>query len=191
MPKGVYIRKVFSNEHRLKLSEKKKGRILSSETKEKMRIAHLGKKYKPMSEIGKKNLSDSHKGKKQDKELVKKRTLARMGYSHSKETKEKISFSNGIKKGWITPVNLRIRTSAEMKLWRISVFERDNYTCVWCGSRSAKGKKVTLHADHIKPFAYFPELRFAIDNGRTLCVDCHKKTDTWGSKYRWKIIKNL
>ena len=41
------------------------------------------------------------------------------------------------------------------------------------------GKKIVLHADHIKPFAFFPKLRFAIDNGRTLCIDCHKKTDTY------------
>lgn len=83
-------------------------------------------------------------------------------------------------KGGITEINNFIRTSFEYKLWRTSVFERDNYTCVWCGARNGNGKKVVLNADHIKPFSSFPELRFAIDNGRTLCVQCHKTTDTWG-----------
>lgn len=85
-------------------------------------------------------------------------------------------------KGGITPIHLKIRNSTEYKLWRIAVFERDNYTCVWCGTRGEKGlgHRVTLNADHIKPFSQFPELRFAIDNGRTLCISCHRTTDTWG-----------
>ena len=86
-------------------------------------------------------------------------------------------------KGGITPINKRIRGSLEYKIWRRSVFERDNYTCVWCGARSGKRKAVILHADHIKPFALYPELRFAIDNGRTLCVDCHRKTDTYKKRF--------
>ena len=92
-------------------------------------------------------------------------------------------------KGGITPKNKAIRMSYEYKLWRTAVFERDNYTCVWCGVRSGIGIKVTLHADHIKPFAYYPELRFAIDNGRTLCVDCHKTTDTYAGKSKRKYEK--
>lgn len=69
-----------------------------------------------------------------------------------------------------------IRESLEYKLWRKSVWERDHYKCIWCGSN----KKI--EADHIKKFAHYPELRFAIDNGRTLCQDCHKTTDTYGNK---------
>ncbi len=83
-------------------------------------------------------------------------------------------------KGGMSSENKMIRESFEYRLWRTSVFERDDYTCIWCGLHSGKGKAVTLHADHIKPFAFYPELRFAIDNGRTLCVDCHRTTDTWG-----------
>lgn len=90
-------------------------------------------------------------------------------------------------RGGVTPENLRIRGSREYRLWRTAVFERDNYTCVWCGLRSAKGVKAILNADHIKSFADYPELRFAIDNGRTLCKACHATTDTYmgrGRKYK-------
>ena len=85
-------------------------------------------------------------------------------------------------KGGITPINRAIRTSLEYKIWRQAVFERDNYTCRFCKTRSKKKKKVILNADHIKPFALFPELRFAIDNGRTLCTDCHKTTETYAKR---------
>ena len=88
-------------------------------------------------------------------------------------------------KGGVTEIHRLIRSSLEYRLWREAVFKRDNYTCIWCGAKNGNGYHVEINADHIKPFAYFPELRFAIDNGRTLCVDCHKKTDTYG--YR-KIV---
>lgn len=81
-------------------------------------------------------------------------------------------------KGGVTKQSEKIRKSKEYKLWRIAVFERDNYTCVWCYKRGG-----TLNADHIKPFAWFPEIRFAIDNGRTLCIDCHKKTPSYLNKH--------
>ena len=42
--------------------------------------------------------------------------------------------------------------------------------------------KLAYNADHIKPFAYFPELRFDINNGRTFCVPCHRNTDTYGRR---------
>jgi 5-methylcytosine-specific restriction endonuclease McrA len=74
---------------------------------------------------------------------------------------------------------MKIRSSLEYRLWRESVLKRDNFTCVWCGQKGYK-----LQADHIKPFCLFPELRFAIDNGRTLCEECHKTTETYKSKAR-------
>ena len=86
--------------------------------------------------------------------------------------------NSGSWRGGITPINLRIRHSTEYKLWRRIVFERDDYTCQLCFKRGG----ITLNADHIKPFAFFPKLRFVLSNGRTLCIGCHKTTDTYGSK---------
>lgn len=85
-------------------------------------------------------------------------------------------------RGGVTPINESLRKGTEYKEWRSKVFERDNYTCKECNMRGGRGKKIILNADHIKPFAFYPELRFEISNGRTLCIDCHRKTDTYGSK---------
>lgn len=74
-------------------------------------------------------------------------------------------------KGGITPLNLQIRHSIEYRLWRESVFVRDGFACVRCGKASR-----IFEVHHIKSFAKYPELRFAIDNGITLCkIPCHKK----------------
>ena len=47
-----------------------------------------------------------------------------------------------------------------------------------------------LQVDHIKPWALYPELRYATNNGKTLCVSCHRNTDTWGGKTR-KVVEEV
>ena len=79
--------------------------------------------------------------------------------------------------GGLTAKNKLVRKSIIYQLWRNAVFERDNYICQSCGSHGGD-----LNADHIKPFALYPKLRFSIDNGRTLCKSCHTKTSTWGHR---------
>ena len=123
----------------------------------------------------------------------------RKGIRHTEEHKRKISEANkktysspvlrkkmsdiqkGDKaywwKGGITKSALSVRNGLEYRLWREAVFTRDDFTCVWCGVRGGK-----LNADHIKSFSKYPELRLSIDNGRTLCVPCHKTTDNFGGK---------
>jgi recombinational DNA repair protein (RecF pathway) len=76
-----------------------------------------------------------------------------------------------------TPEPRRLKHSAIGIEWRKAVFARDDYRCLDCGERGGK-----IQADHIYPFHYFPRLRFDINNGRTLCVECHKKTPTYGRK---------
>lgn len=125
-------------------------------------------------------------GKKQPAGTIKKISLAcagRVPWNKGKKHTKISGSKNPNWKGGVTSVNEKIRKSIEYKLWREAVFKRDNYACVWCRrSVEVSGK---LNSDHIKPFALFPELRFAIDNGRTLCEDCHKTTDT----YLWKTKK--
>ena len=76
-------------------------------------------------------------------------------------------------KGGVKSENERIRNSMEYKDWRTSVFERDNYTCQNCLSRNGNGHKIRLEAHHWLPFHMYVSGRFEINNGHTLCVDCH------------------
>lgn len=84
---------------------------------------------------------------------------------------------NSFKDEGKTTEAFRLRTSVAYARWRTAVFERDDYTCQECGEHGGK-----LNADHIKKFADYPGLRLSVDNGRTLCEPCHKKTDTFGRR---------
>lgn len=135
----------------------------SQEVIERIRAKHKGKRYSKATEI-------------------------KRGQRISPATEFKKGQLSGDKhhnwNGGITPENVKIRNSDEYKQWRLSVFKRDKFKCVWCGS----GKDV--QADHIKPFAKFKELRFDIANGRTLCNKCHESTVTYknGTRNMLKIL---
>lgn len=116
------------------------------------------------------------------------------GNKHTEETKKKISLANGGKligeknprwKGGKGTDRHRLMGQADYILWRTAVFMRDDYTCQICNIRGGE-----LNADHIKPWALFPELRYAIDNGRTLCVTCHRQTDTWGGRISTRKVSD-
>ena len=178
----------------------KKGFKFSETSRQKMRLSHLGKLHTKerrdkIKRIAiEKGFGKWMTGKKHSEESKKKIRIAHFGRKNS--ISHNLNISKGKKgkpnlnlrgekhhnwKGGITTINHFIRTSLEYKLWRRSVFERDNYTCIWCRIRGNQTGGY-LEADHIKPFALFPELRFSIDNGRTLCKECHKKTETFAGK---------
>jgi len=63
----------------------------------------------------------------------------------------------------------RHKLSKELAAWRSAVFVRDGWRCCKCESND------DIQAHHIKHFATHPELRLDVDNGITLCIDCHSK----------------
>lgn len=73
-------------------------------------------------------------------------------------------------KGGISNENHFIRNCTQYKDWRNEVFKRDKYTCRICGRKGVK-----LNAHHIEKFSKNKEKRFDIDNGITLCENCHKE----------------
>lgn len=83
---------------------------------------------------------------------------------HNSRTKE----SSPNWRGGITPEHRAIRNSKEYADWRQKVFERDDWTCQTCNIRGG-----IIHAHHIKSFSDYPELRFVLENGVTLCEEHH------------------
>lgn len=104
---------------------------------------------------------------------------AKYYYEQNKASLIRKGETNNNWRGGITTESQLLRKSPAYREWRGAVFERDNYTCVECGDNRGRN----LNADHIKPWSFFPDLRFDVDNGRTLCVPCHQKTETFGT---WK-----
>lgn len=161
-------RKPFSAAHIEKLRKASTGKVLSLEARRKLSRAFKGR-ISPMK---------GRKHSEETKNKMRQRVAWNKGLPGRPQPKGELSPQW---KGGLTPIHMKIRNSKEYKLWRKSVFERDLYLCVWCGNNEK------VEADHIKPFALFPELRFAIDNGRTLCRKCHLTTNTYGGNTNKKI----
>lgn len=157
------------------------GKICSEETRKKLREASLKNGNKPPSHLGLKRSEETkikmseaaNKKPKISLETHKKMSASAKIKIFSKEHRRKLGERlkgerSPTYKGGISSANHIIRTSSEMKLWRKACFERDNFTCQKTGQI---GGKLIVH--HINNFADFPELRFAIDNGITLCRESH------------------
>lgn len=93
-------------------------------------------------------------------------------------------------KGGISRLQTLIRQTPENRLWTKQCLYRDKYKCLECGTKGA------LQVDHVVPLSFLLQKNkitsviqarecvelFDLENGRTLCIPCHKKTNTYGSK---------
>lgn len=162
MPTGIYKRKPRSEEHKAKL-----------------RIAMLGN----TNTIGKTwKIKDTSKMKGHQHGFKKGQTSWNKGkkglQSHSIETKLKISEALKGEKShnWIVD-RTKLKTGREKcydtkyKYWMLEVKNRDNWVCriadVNCDGR--------LEAHHILNWTDYPELRYEINNGITLCHAHHPR----------------
>jgi hypothetical protein len=157
-----------------------KGQKQTDEHRRKIAEALRGKKRKPFSDEWRKKMSEAHvgnksrSGMKNSEEMNRKISEAGKGHRLSMEVRLRLSEmrkgdGNPSWRGGVTPLNKKLRKAIENRIWREGVFDRDNWTCQICGIRGGR-----LHAHHIKPFSKFPELRLDVDNGITLCCECHK-----------------
>jgi 5-methylcytosine-specific restriction endonuclease McrA len=170
----------LSEETRRKMSESRKGMIFTEERRQNISKGNQGRVF---SEEHRRNIGLAGKGRTPWNKGLK------FGSKSEEERRKHSEAAKGEKhynwQGGKTAEAMRVRRSLETRLWREAVFSRDDYTCQECGIRSKSGVRVYLHAHHIKPFADYPELRFDVSNGVTLCKDCHEKTP----KYRGRRHK--
>lgn len=152
------------------------GKCHSEVTKAKMRKVRQGKK---ISEESKRKISEARVGK-----------YAGSNHPLYGQTREDMKGENNPNwNGGVTTLYKQIRETIQYKQWRKACFERDDYTCKFCGQRGGD-----LHVDHITTYASIiakcqiisveetigcTEL-WDVGNGRTLCITCHRNTDTYG-----------
>lgn len=145
----------------------------SEETKRKMREAW---KHRIMPEGYGKKISIALKGKPKSTQHIINMAKAHTGLKRTIEQRQLMSKVhlgqrkgelNNKWKGGITSIMTKIRKSNNYQIWKELVYQRDGYKCRLC----LNNKKINAH--HNRTFSEFPELRFNIDNGITLCKECH------------------
>jgi hypothetical protein len=149
MPSGVYKhKKGYKSKY-----------IVTESARNNMRISHLGKYSR--TEAGKISFREKMSGKNNPMNRPgvreKQKTNIRKGEHHYKwnpdrEEIKKRDDNSG-------------RRSSSYNTWVLAVYGRDNYKCR-IGNEDCKGR---IEAHHILSYTTFPELRYDINNGITLC----------------------
>jgi 5-methylcytosine-specific restriction endonuclease McrA len=171
------------------------GKICSEETKRKISISNIGKKRGPISEEHKRRIIEANTGRRHSEESKKRMSEMRKGKKHppmSEESKRKISLANkGKKKPPFTEEHRRklseSRTGEKSSTWlggksfepysvdwtrtfKISIRERDKYTCYICKEKQCDETFSVHHIDYNKK-------NCNPSNLITLCRSCHTKTN--------------
>lgn len=198
--------KHHSDETRAKMSQIKKGKKQTEQWKKQHFERMKNFKHTEESKI---KMSLISRGKKKNYDIWNKNTKGltkpnSMSFKKgiipwNKGKPSKLSRENHYNwKGGLTKLSSQIRTCLRYKQWHKEVLSIDWFKCIECNS------KKDLEVDHIKPFSIIMQenkiktLKEALaceelwntDNGRTLCFECHKKTDTYGRKannYKFNI----
>ena len=131
-------------------------------------------------------ISKSLNGRIVSKETIKKLKISHKGQHNSIKTefkKGQIAWNKGLKlknsldEQYVScqiidiQENKKLRTSTEYKAWRHDVFSRDWFTCQMPGC-GYKGKNIECH--HIIRVKDNADFILDINNGITLCKQCHK-----------------
>jgi predicted restriction endonuclease len=165
-----------------------KGIPCSDEKKEKLRQSNLGKKHnispEGMEKIKKNLPSGWNKGMSWSSETREKIRQTRLGKKASLETRIKKRLvmlgtkNHNYKHGKSADSRIHYN-DLRYKLWREAVYERDNYICQKCFIRGGY-----IEAHHIKGWTHYPQLRYELGNGITLCKKCHSLTDNYRGRKR-------
>lgn len=187
MPTGIYQHKlnqgfqkgyIPTDEHRRKLSQAHKGINLSEETKRKISEANKGKRS---GMRGKKHSIKTRKKMSNAKKInpVKYWFGKKLSDKHKKKISERAKIKNNIRKALAVRWKghqkreykryIHLTNTKKYREWRMGVFLRDNFMCQGCGIRGC-----FLEAHHIRSWAKYPKERFNIENGVSLCCECHK-----------------
>lgn len=169
MPKGVYER---TPEILLSLGMSRKGRKFTPAHKQAIADGHKGLGLSSNTKV---KIGLANKGKQKPDSWV----TWWVDNIRSKQIGDKSPHY----KGGITPLSKIIRDLKKYDEWRLSVYQRDNFTCKKCGRVGGR-----LNAHHKKPFAqilqdnnitnYYDAINcdelWDVDNGITLCEhSCH------------------
>ena len=164
MPSGVYKHKPISEETRRRMSEARK-----KEWADGLRIPTIGGRNSPSWKGGKpkcivcgKILCRRHLVTSKCISCFGKTKRGKGAYNWLKD-RTKLKRYNDDNKD---------RRSSAYNYWRKSVFERDNFKCQ-IDNCDCSGKII---AHHILNWSKYPELRYNINNGITLCQAHHPKT---------------